>query len=682
MIFGISDIDLMDKNKIKILNGIAGSGKSTTAVNELRRLGSNFCLASFSNALKFAASDKFGCPTDTICGLEFINSPVPRSAFKDVTEYDTVVNDEILLDGVDCINWMKANVGKINIIALTDSRQMLTVEGGPDVLSAFKSLCNMKSTIVVDISDTKRAVNKKTKDLYNKLYAADSSQLYTIEAARDILGCDVVESYNIDYNEEDTYICHSNKIEHDLYKRYKLSDRYDIKLIPKNHIARNRHFDPHKYPICDQMTAMDKHLNSFLEAANVASPVRFQGKEVEVGTNCYYFVQEGDIISGRELYTVATRCKDIDSLHMVIINVEEMKDPQSIQGISVVKAKHLRIMTNDLQCRGLSPSHMLDVIKKMGDAGQAYKTDYVVCGDHIVYASVPLSTLQKFAVVKDNEVKIVKHKSSGGKTSIQSIVKKDSSMHFDYMEKVYTILNTPIVAPSICNHYNRTRFSKLCDIYSAFPTILKYTELPKAGELYTSYDPELLNYYVYKGDVVTKGSLITEPLAKKLGNSEYVFSTVKQTGCMLGEYTYSQSFISKEKKKKINKDFLWGILKRNYYSREMVAIDGSMRPAYVKDKKNNLQLLDCALWSNLCLVMLNAIDSLGIYEYYVMTDGLYYNSDKEPVLPEWCDYRICELNWNKKDKKEKYENIIKQTYEDLPTDRQLRYKKEKENAKT
>ena len=42
MIFGISDKDLMDKNKVKIINGIAGSGKSTSTVNELRKLGSLF----------------------------------------------------------------------------------------------------------------------------------------------------------------------------------------------------------------------------------------------------------------------------------------------------------------------------------------------------------------------------------------------------------------------------------------------------------------------------------------------------------------------------------------------------------------------------------------------------------------------------------------------------------------
>lgn len=677
--FGISDKDLMDKNKIKILNGIAGSGKSTTTVNKLRSLGSNFCLASFSNALKFAASDKFGCPVDTICGLEFVNSPVPRYDYKEVTKFDTVINDEILLDGVECMRWMEMNVGKVNIIALTDSRQMLTAEGGSAALKEFKKLCNMKNAIVVDIDETKRAVNDKTKELYDKLYHLDSTQLYTVEGAKNLLGCEYVDIFDINFSEKDTFICHSNKIEHELYKRYGISDRRDIKLIPKNHISRRRVVDVNKYPICDQITATDKKINSYLQAANVATPTRFQGKEVEVGTNCYYFVQENDTISGRELYTVATRCKDIDSLKICVINISEVKDPKSIFGIDVVDVKHLSILTDDMNCRGLKPSHMMEVIKKYGKPGQAYYTDYVTCKDHIVYTSLPLGTLEKFAKVDGNEV-IMSKKASGGKISLKSIVKKDTTMHFDFMEQVYNIIGMDIRVPRISNPKSKNDFTKLCDIYSAFPTILKHCEFPKAGDLYTNRDDNLMNFYIYNGDVVTKGSLITEDLANKLGDSRYVFSTPKQDGCKLGEYTYERCKHSKEAKAKINEDFKWGMFESAYYVRSLVALDGNIIPAYVKNKKNNLELVGCALWSHLSLIMLNAIDSIGVKEYNVATDGLFYNGDDIPVLPSWCDYRVMDLDWSKK-KTEKYENIIFKTYDDPPTERELDNRRKREQRR-
>ena len=194
--FGISDKDLMDKNKIKIINGIAGSGKSTSTVSTLRRLNSNFILASFSNALKFAASDKFNCPTDTICGLEFVNTPFPRSEEKSVLEYDTVVNDEILLDGTQCINWMMNHVGETNIIALTDSRQMLNAENGTEVLKLFNKLLSQPYVISVDISDTKRARDEETKELYDDLYKINSDKLMTLDCVQKLFKCDILIFFN------------------------------------------------------------------------------------------------------------------------------------------------------------------------------------------------------------------------------------------------------------------------------------------------------------------------------------------------------------------------------------------------------------------------------------------------------------------------------------------------------
>ena len=672
----ISDIDFKDKNKAKIIIGPAGTCKSTMSVSTARQLGLRFKMCTFSNALKFAAYDKFGCEVDTICGAAFVNSPAPRTAFKEITGYDTVILDEILLDGVDCIKWIKANIGKVNIIALTDTKQMLTAEGGAAALKEFKTLCDRKDVMLIELTDSLRPVNEKTKKLYEELYKADSNQIYTVQGMKDLLKCDTAEMFDVKFDDNDTYICHSNKIEHELYKRYGISDRRDITLIPKNHISRQRVVDVNKYPICDQITATDKRISAYLQSAAIATPTRYQGREVLPQNNCYYFVKEDDVITGREIYTVATRCKDIASLKIVVINVEEVKDPVSIHGIKVRDVKHLRIATSDMQCRSLTPSHMLDVIKKYGDEDQAYYTDYVVCKDHIVYTTMPLSTMKKFTKIEGNEVTIVTNKTSGARVSIQSIVKKDTTMHFDFMEKVYNILGTSIKSPRIVNKGRKEGYKKLCDIYSAFPTILKYTELPKAGELYTFRDDNLLNFYVYKGDVLSKGSLITEELAKKVGDSEYVFSTAKQDGCMLGTYTYEQSRASKEKKANVNKNFLWGILEKGYYTREMAAVNGSAVPVYRKDPKNNLELLACALWSNLCLIMLNAVESLGVNDYYVMTDGLYYNSDKDPVLPSWCDYRICEMNWNH-EKKEKYENIIYKSYQDPPTEKQLKAAKEK-----
>lgn len=678
--FGIDDKDLMDQNKIKVLNGIAGSGKSTSTVNELRRLGSTFCLASFSNALKFAASDKFGCPTETICGLEFVNTPFPRSGEKDIEGFDTVVNDEILLDGVECIEWMINHVGKVNIIALTDSRQMLNADNGKAALKKFEELINRDDVVYVEIDQTKRARDAETKRVYKKLYGLESNAILDVDKAAEILKCDVVEFKSVSYDINNTYLCHSNAIEHEIYKKFGLSDRKDIPLIPKNHISRLRNVDVDKYPICDQITADTKKVCAYLQAANVATPTRFQGKEVEVKDTCYFVVKKDDLFTGREIYTVGTRCQSIKSLHIAIIDVEEYKDPDSIYGRKICQAKRLNIDVEDKTYKYVSMNKMVEIIKEHGQEGVHYLTDVVISGDNIVYSTMSNSQLCKFATIEDGEVKLNKmlFKGNNHKT-IRSIVKKDPSMHFDYMPKVYDILKIDVTPPRINNRLRSKKdYGKLCDIYSAFPTMLKYAVMPKAGYIYESYDPELLNWYIYEGDKVTKCSLITEELAEKLGDSRYMFSTEKQIGCALGEYTYTQSRASKEKKKRVNENFLWGKLESGYYTIDEVVVDGSLKRMYTKHPGNNLELVACALWSKLCLVMLEALESVG--DGFVVTDGLYYNGDVDPVLPDWCDYRIEVKHWDEEQKSdEKYVDVIMKTYEEPKTAKQIRSEINKRN---
>ena len=112
--------------------------------------------------------------------------------------------------------------------------------------------------------------------------------------------------------------------------------------------------------------------------------------------------------------------------------------------------------------------------------------------------------------------------------------------------------------------------------------------------------------------------------------------------------------------------------------------DGETLYAYVKHEKNNLELVACALWSHLCLIMLNAISSINAKDFFVVTDGLYYNGDTMPTFPSYCDYRIELKDWTKTESTdEKYTNIIFKTYKDLSkekTNRQKAYR-EKQKAK-
>lgn len=684
--FGISNEDLLNPNVIKILDGIAGAGKSSLTVNTLRSLGSNFCLASFSNALKFAASDKFGCPTDTICGIAFENSPRPRAAEKQIFDFDTVIFDEILLDGEAILNYMMNHVGEINMIALTDSHQMLSAENAKAALKAYEKLLAKDYTICVEITETKRARDDETRNKYAELYNLESNHIYTIKQAQEILGCDILDFETLQFDEEATYICHTNAIEHEIYKKFDITNRYDIPLIPKNHIARKQNVDVSKFPICDQITATNKGITSYVQAARISSPTRFQGKEIVVGDDCYFVVESDSFITGRELYTVGTRCQSMKSLHMAVIKVQEYKDPDTINGKPVVNARHLDIPGADKTYKCITPGSMAKIIEQYGEKDVCYLDDYVTSGENIIYSTLTNSKLSKFAAFEGNEVKF-SHKPVGSKRSLQSVTRRDPTMYFEYLPRVYEILNMDIRSPRIRNigKHRKEEFSKLCDLRSAFPTLLSRIDMPKAGKLYEEYDPELLNYYIYKGNRVTTGSLITEELANKLGESEYVFSTEKQVGCLLGRYTYEQCQLSQEKKERVNKDFLWGMLDRSYYNTTTVVKNGEIKTYYTKNPKNTLKLVSCALWSTLCKIMLDAVESIGLTEYRIATDGIYYNDNGKgyPVLPEWCDYRIDIKDWTDTEKgAEKYKNIEYQSYETLKTEKELKAERDKARRKT
>lgn len=672
--FGIDDSILMDPNYIKILDGIAGSGKSTETVNTLNRLGSTFCLASFSNSLKFAAEEKFGCDVDTICGLAFVNTPFPRSAEKDVEKYDTVILDEVLLDGVDCLNWAKHHVGSVNIVMLTDHRQMLNASSAISAIKEYEKLCKQDNVILVEIDKTKRARDKETEKMYEELYKLDSRKVINLDEVLKILKCDVVDLKDVEYSESSAFLCHSNAAEHEVYKMYGLCNRRDIKLIPKNHISRLKDVDVTKYPICDQITAESKRVHSYLQASNVGSVTRYQGREVAVGEECYFVCKKSDLFTGREIYTLGTRCQTMKSLHIAILEETGYKDPETIQGRPVRTAKILNIKDHSKEYTYKSPANMLKLIAEYGNPEETYRTDMILSENNVIYSSMPNCELEQFATIKDGYVTLNKG-AHMNKKSIRSIVKKDSTMHYDFMAKVYEIVGMDVTPPrpNNCMH-KREEFCRACDINSAFPSILKFADMPVAGYIYEDYDKDRLNFYRYRGNRVTKGSIITEELANYLGDSEFLFSTGKQTGCELGRYTYEQCYKTAESKKAVNREFNWGYLEKGYYKVEDIVDKGEYVRCWVKHPANNLELVACCIWSKLDLIMFEAADSIGVSDYFIKTDCLYYNGDQIPTLPSWCEFRVESKDWTKKqeDDGNKYHDIIYKTYEDLPTEADIK----------
>lgn len=684
MIFGVpDDIFLTMKYNPVVLDGMAGCAKTTTTINLYFSHNMKVLYTGFSNALKNAIKNKFGCDAKTVCGGCFINSPCMYAEEADIEGYDVIIIDEILLSNRKIYKWIQHHKDKIKIVVLTDSKQMLSVDNSDGAFRDFKRLCDLKTTYYVQIKETKRARTEETRQMYHELYDLESNMLFNVQDLQRLYGCGIMKFEDLEFDEKNAYICHTLDLELMTFEKFDLSSRKDIELVAKKHIAAEEYPDIDKYPIVPQKTANIKNVPSYFQPACCGTPIRFQGKEVAQDAKCYYIIEEKSLFTGREVYTVGTRCQDKNSIVLVIANVERDQGPREIRNIEVVDCKTLDIPDHDKIYHHVDMNDMAKIIKQYGDPNVYYRTDYVTSGQNIIYSILDNSELNEFAIINedpDNYTVTFKNRSTRGPVrTINSFSKRDMTMNFTYMDKVYSIVKSDINHPQIKNKANLSKndFDRLCDINSAFETILHFAPMPKAGQLFTERADDRLNFYKYHGKVVTNGSIITEALAEKLGDSEYMFSTEKQIGCEMGHYTYEQCFTSQEKKKASKENFKWGILYRNYYDDISVCKNGEVSTKYVKKPKNNLELIASAIWSELCLIMLNAKDSVKAKDFFVVVDGLFYNGDLIPKLPEWCDFRIddkvAERLLGKRD--DKYAYVIYKTYDYLPTNNELKYKK-------
>ena len=121
-IFGIPEEIFLDKNKIKIIDGIAGSAKSSGVDGFLKERGIDYFRVTSTNKLKRDALERYGGHVDTIAGGLFnTEDGLFFSDEKDIRE-DTVVIDEALQTSHKVFEWCRNHVGEVNIIITTDSR--------------------------------------------------------------------------------------------------------------------------------------------------------------------------------------------------------------------------------------------------------------------------------------------------------------------------------------------------------------------------------------------------------------------------------------------------------------------------------------------------------------------------------------------------------------------------------
>ena len=339
--FGISNKDMLDKSKIKVIDSIAGAGKSTETDTFFKKYGISYHRYTSTNQLKNDAIERFGCETKTIAAGLFTTEDYHfYSAFKDV-ECEHVVIDEILQADPKSLDWVMENVGKYNIILTCDSHQMLAPEAEEKMLSKFQELISRDDVIYVNVTETKRARDAKTKAIFESMYKVATTDS-TIHASKLGKMFKSINYEDMDFNTTDAYITHTKAIEDFLYKDKELTQRvHELDLIAKGRISSRTPKAIYTYPLLSQLEAEKTKAQSYVQVKNIGTPTRYQGSEVVSGNKLYYLVASNSQISARELYTVLTRLWLIDDLVIVFCNPPKDENIKTFKGLPVKRETFL-----------------------------------------------------------------------------------------------------------------------------------------------------------------------------------------------------------------------------------------------------------------------------------------------------------------------------------------------------
>lgn len=300
---------------ICIYDGIAGSGKTTKAIQHMTENGHTYVLLTSTNRLKKAHEARFHVPAYTIAGKCFVTHNGHFYQNPRDIDADGIIMDEVLQTSPAAIQWAVDYGRKHEIYVCCDTAQMLAPNTGAACIDALQRVDADRVTL----PETLRPIDSETIDIYQRLYQMAR------ENPEGNKGMDLLNSLprvnldSITYSKDSAYMVHTNVIEKRLYQMWRISHRDDLDLIPKGYIA-SRETAGESYPVLSQLDAVTLKINAYKQVANIGSVVRYQGSEVEPTSEAVFFMYDGDYVTNREIYTMVTRCKSIHSLKLCVLD--------------------------------------------------------------------------------------------------------------------------------------------------------------------------------------------------------------------------------------------------------------------------------------------------------------------------------------------------------------------------
>lgn len=677
---GIPAAVFNDANRVKILDGIAGCGKTTYLSITLESNGIPYIHMTSTNRLKRDIQTRFPnrTVTTTASGL-FRTENCKFYSTESAPDCHTLVIDEVLQTHPNVIRWVMKNIGKYNIFLCTDEKQTLTPEQSRYMEKAYSDLKTSEGVIVYNPTVTHRPVTKETEELYYESYKNSNNDGFGL--FHELMKNTPVMSFgNLEFSENDIYITHTNQLEDDLYKRFDLSNRYDLELIPKGTISSREIKKVKTYPILPQMRTKNTPFLGYFQQSNVGTVVRYQGSEVWPDQKLYYLVTRSSRPNDREIYTLITRMKDIRSLIIVECPENYNATLVSFNGCEIVTDEKL-ILDSDETVKVDASGH----VDALGTSEEPIETmtkeifqqklleHNADAPDGKIYTTIIYNGERYTSRSFDDSAPATKLK-----VSLTSLLKKDQFLKCDKMNQILRIIDSynlgtyPLQPRNRRNEETKNKQQYGLDLFGAYPTILKYGIIPDLTTFKPDATQEIKLGIFIEDRFYKKGTIVMSPLYedyKGLG-VDLVGSFKRIEHTFTGDKLYTLYHKSIEDKEDAKKGSKWGLLERGYLEK----VQKGSQDCYLLRPQNEYELFMCSILSNLNHVI--DIVRYEIYKTFVWghqnVDCLYFDTSRDPVelgeklvdlLPDY-DFRISEVTT--KDGKFSENKVLFQTYENLP----------------
>ena len=664
---GIPENVFNDSSKVKILDGIAGCGKTTYLSNTLESNGIPYIHMTSTNRLKRDIQNRFPnrTVTTTASGL-FCTENCKFYSTESSPECKTLVIDEVLQTHPNVIKWVLKNKGLYNIFLCTDEKQTLSPEQSRYMEKEYNNLKSSEGVVVYNPTVTHRPVTKDTEKLYYESYRDSNNDGYGL-FQKLLRNSPIMTFKNLDFSENDIYITHTNQLEDDLYKKFDLSNRYDLELIPKGTISSREIKKVETYPILPQLRTKNTPFLGYFQQSNVGTVIRYQGSEVYPDQKLYYLVNRNSKPNDREIYTLITRMKDINSLVIVECPEDTNVPLVSFNNLEVVKEQTL-ILSND-EIEKIDKQTFQQILSEQNSLsrpdGKIY-TSIIYDGHRYTEGSFKMN---------NNESK--------PKVSLTSLLKKDQFLKCDKMNEILRIIDgfnigTYPLQPRNRRNEEQKKSQKFgLDLFGAYPSILKFGTIPDLTTFRPDDSNEVKLGIFTEDGLYKKGTWVMTPLFEELEDEpiKMIGSFKRIDHTYTGDRLYTLYHKSVEDKQEAKVGCRWGFLEKRYLQK----IKAGESEYYLLRDKNQYELLMTSILSNLNFL----IDEIRREIYgsnlfgHQLVDCLYFDTT-ENILElgrrlnsnffEY-DFRISRITT---DGKFSDNEVLYQTYEDLKTKEELK----------